>query len=95
MVSRLALAAAVLLSFGLIGEVQADTTRQGYYVKKRGYSSRRVYRSYRRPAGVGGQSAGQQYTPYVYFNGQAPLGPYYDNRTFWDRVQGSPDFNVR
>jgi hypothetical protein len=92
------LAAAAFAALCSQGAAVAQDYRPGYgykrYYHKQYGQYRPRYRAYRR-FGAGGHASGDQYTPYVYYNGSYTTGPWFDNRTFWERVETSADYPVR
>jgi|GEM_PF-4855384 len=89
---RLILASALAL-MAFDGAARADDDSGNRHRK-------RVYRSHRSTGyyaahGIGGQRYGDEHTPYIYKNGGYSNSPYFDNRTFWERVQTQADYPVR
>lgn len=84
-----------LAAFGTSIESRADEYSRGYHRHKRfsHYRTHRFYSTY--PYAVGGQRFGYQKPPFVWTNNGYNYPGYYNNQTFWERVETQPDYPVK
>jgi hypothetical protein len=88
---------ALAVSFAAFGSVEtfADEPGAGYRHYHRYKHSHHVVPYRGGVYGIGGHRFGDQNTPYVYYNNGYSNSPYFENRTFWERVETQADYPVR
>jgi hypothetical protein len=82
-------------AFGTSIESRAEGYSRGYHRHKRysHYRSPHRYRSY--SIGVGGRHFGYQEPPFVWTNNGYNYPGFYNNQTFWERVETQPEYPVK